>query len=95
MLQCNCHFPGCQQELRKMSVNSACKYLFRIVGIFNMLYNPTMAECFTFPLKEAMLWIFIITLKKQFALVAMIVPVNLGSNGKHENHLTTEGNGLG
>jgi hypothetical protein len=43
---------------------------------------------FISPLKKVMLWIFI-TLKN-WSLLAGFEPANLGSNGKHDNHYTTE-----
>jgi hypothetical protein len=46
-------------------------------------------DSFTYPPKKDMLWIFI-TLKNPLPS-AGFEPANLGSNGKHGNHQTTEG----
>jgi hypothetical protein len=46
------------------------------------------ADGFTSPLKEGMLWIFITV--KNPSTSAGFKPTNLGTNGKHANHYTTE-----
>jgi hypothetical protein len=74
---------------REMSVNFAYNYLFHTVGMFIRLRTLRYGEDgFTSP-KESVVRIFI-ALKRSIASVGF-EPANLGSNCKHDNYYTTEG----
>jgi hypothetical protein len=72
----------------RISMNFSFKYLFHTVGIFNIPWNLTWDRRLSPLPKEVVLRIFI-ALQNQPSS-AGFEPANLGSNGKHDNHLTTE-----